>query len=416
VEGLRVTGRTSSFAMKGRVDDLPTIARRLGVAHLIEGSVRKAGVRVRITARLVEAAGGTQLWSQAFGGDLGDVFEVQERIARAVAAALEVRLLGSGRTEGRTRVPEAHDQYLLGISAFARGSNEGEVRAVAAFRRAVELDPGYAPAWARLATALYRASGDASQNPAVGFPAAEAAAEKAIALAPDLADGWAARAELRQAIRYDWAGARADYERARALEPGASATLFRYGSLLLALGRTAEAISALREATALDPLSAEVATDLAMAYLQDGQLARAEATAERALELSPEHARAARTLGFALLLQGQLPGAQRAFRRSSHGFFVLMGDAMVEHSLGHPAESERAVAGLLGWPEAENGAWQIAQVHAWRGEPDQAFEWLRAAVRLRDPGLDQLKGDPVLRPLHGDPRFAEVLRAVNLPG
>ena len=213
----------------------------------------------------------------------------------------------------------------------------------------MELDPGYAPAWAALARALYWvADQDARWDPKVEWPRAQAAAEKAIALAPDLADGYVARAQLRQTILMDWPGARADMERARALNPGFPTLLESYGVLLCTLGRLSEGVPALEQAAHLDPLSAEAATSLAIAYLGTGQLAsRPRPAAARALELSGEHARAARTLGFALLLQGRLPEARAAFHRSTNTLFVAMGDMMVDHWLGRAAESRRGLDRLL---------------------------------------------------------------------
>jgi serine/threonine-protein kinase len=416
VDGLKVIGRTSSFAMKGKNDDLRTIGQRLGAGHLLEGSVRKAGSKVRITAQLIEAAGGSHLWSQEFDGDLGDVFAVQEKIAHAVVAALKLKLLPGAGPEPRSVDPRAHDLYLQGRSYQARGSAPAYGDAVRALRQAVALDPGYAPAWAALASALYVAADqDSRWDYEVEWPRALAAADQAIALAPSLAEGYLARANLRLAVLRDWDGARADLERARALSPGAARVLSQYGVLMATLGRLPEATAALEQASLLDPLSADMASSLAIVQLGTGQLALAEASATRALGLAPEHGRAARTLGFALLLQGRLPEATAAFRRSTNQLFVSMGEAMVEHSLGHAAASRRALDGILRRPDVGRGSYQVAQIHAWRGEADQAFAWLERAVETRDAGLIYLKCDPVLARLRGDPRFAALLRKLKLP-
>ena len=416
VGGLRVTARTSSFAMKGKTGDLRAIARELNVGNLLEGSVRRSGTRVRITAQLVEAAAGTHLWSQEFDGDLGDTFAVQEKIANAVAAALKLKLLPTAQREPQSSKGEAHDMYLLGLTLLAKGSGDGYGRAVAALHKAIEIDPGYAQAWAALASALFAAADqDVRYSPKVNWPKAQAAADRAIALAPDLADGYAARAQLRQMFLMDWEGARADLERARALNPGAPRLLEEYAVLLTTLGRMPEAVPLLQRAALLDPLSAEVPTSLAIAYLGSGQLPLAAAAAAHALELEPEHGRAARTLGFALLLQGRLDEARTAFHRSSNDFFRAMGDAMVDHSLGRAAESQRALDSLLALPVVRKGSYQVAQIYAWRGEADRAFEWLGYAVEERDPGLTYLKRDPVMRALRGDPRYAALVRKLNLP-
>jgi serine/threonine-protein kinase len=418
VDGLRVIGRTSSFSMKGKSEDLRAIGEKLGAANLLEGSVRKSGARVRITAQLIEAQRGSHLWSQEFDLQLTDVFAAQDEIAKAVVAALKLKLLPSAAIAGqRTGNPEAHDQYLLGRHFLEQGSADGYGRAVQSLERAVALDPAYAPAWAALASASFRA---ADQDP-VGYdpkrymPGAQAAAEKAVALAPDFAEGYASRAGLRMSVAHDWAGARSDLERALSLSPADAQSLSAYALLLATLGKLPEAIAAQRKATASDPLSAESWTRLSGFYLGTGQLDLAEGAAKRALEISPEQGRAARNLGFAYLLSGRHADALVAFQRSSNELFRGMGVALGEYELGHQGASQAALDQILSQPYAASASYQIAQVYAWRGEADRAFEWLERAVRLRDAGLGYLKYDPFLRKVRGDPRYAALLQKMNLP-
>jgi len=418
VEGLRVIGRTSSFAMKGKNEDLRAIGQKLNAANLLEGSVRKAGSRVRITAQLIEAAGGSHLWSQEFDGELSDIFAVQEKIAHAVVAALKLKLLPAASQERRIANPEAHDQYLLGLAYMTRGSGDAYGRAVKALRRSVALDPGFAPAWALLSQAIFWEAdqGAAAWAAPVVEREALAAAEKAIALAPHLADGYHARGALRWVTLQDWAEARADLERARSLNPGSAAILLEHAALLATLGRMPEALAELQRAAELDPLSAEAQFVLGAVYLGTGQYGLAEAAATRALGISPEFGRAARTLGFALLLQQRFPEARAAFHRSSNPLFVVLGDALVEHSIGHAAESRRALEAMLAIPDVQQGGcYQLAQAHAWRGELDRAFEWLERAAAQHDGGITFLKYDPLLRNLRADPRFAALLRKLKLP-
>jgi serine/threonine-protein kinase len=416
VEGLRVIGRTSSFAMKGKNEDLRVIGQKLNAANLLEGSVRKAGSRVRITAQLIEAAGGSHLWSQEFDGELSDIFAVQEKIAHAVVAALKLKLLPEASHEPRTADAGAHDQYLLGLAFLARGSGDAYQRAVTALDRAVKLDPGYAPAWSALARARFWAADQSAEgNPGQDWPLALAAAEKAVALAPGRADGYYARGAMRESTLQDWAGARADLERARTLSPGNPGILTQYASLVAALGQLPEAIVLLREAAALDPLSGDIPSVLSTIYLGTGQLQLAEAAARSALEIAPEHGRAARNLGFALLLQGRLAEARAAFHRSSNAFFAAVGDVMVEHTLGHAATSQRALDGVLAVPYVRQGSYQVAQAYAWRGEAGRALEWIGNAIDEHDAGLNYLSYDPFFRPLRGDPRFVALLRKLKLP-
>jgi TolB-like protein len=422
VDGLRVIGRTSSFSLKGKNEDLRSIGQKLDVANLLEGSVRKSGTRVRITAQLVTTSNGSHVWSQEFDRELNDVFAVQEEIANAVVTALTPKLMSAPAQrasidEQRTANPEAHDQYLLGRHFYARGSGDGFVRAVKALEKAVALDPNYSAAWSALSLAQFWASDQEPlrNDPSKGFPRARFAAERAIALAPRMAEGWAARGSLRTTVDEDWTGARADLERALALSPGSVDVRIAYGWLLAALGDPKEAIAVMQKATALDPLSAASWMEISSFYLGTGDLDEAIAAAQRALELSPEHGRAARNLGFAFLLSGRYPEARAAFERSSNELFRRMGEAMVEHSLGHATESQRTLASLLAMRTAAQAAYQIAQVYAWRGEADEAFRWLDRAAEHHDAGLAYLKYDPLLREIRGDPRYAALLQKLKLP-
>lgn len=419
VDGLRVIGRTSSFSLKGKNEDLRSIGQQLEVNNLLEGSVRKAGARVRITAQLVSAANGSHIWSQEFDRDLTDVFAVQEEIAKSVVAALTPKLLAvqPAAAGERTTNAEAHDQYLLGRHFYARGSGDGFVRAVNALEKAVALDSAYAAAWSALSLAQFWASDQnpLQNEPKQGFARARFAADRAIALAPNMAEGWAARGSLRTTVDQDWAGARGDLERALALSPGSVDVRIAYGWLLAATGDLQRAIEVMRKATSLDPLSAASWMEISSFYLGTGDLDHATAAAQRALELSPEHGRAARNLGFALLLANRLADARAAFDRSSNALFRRMGEALVEHSLGHAAESKRALDTMLSSPTAVRASYQIAQVYAWRGEPDRAFEWLDTASEHHDAGIAYLKYDPLLRAIRDDPRYVPLLDKLHLP-
>ncbi|HET8732445.1 MAG TPA: hypothetical protein VFM45_01610, partial [Anaeromyxobacteraceae bacterium] len=277
VPGLRVIGRTSSFALKGTADDLRSIGKRLGASNLLEGSVRKSGTRVRITAQLIETTNGSHLWSQEFDRQLDDVFAVQEEIARAVVSALKVKLLPRQAEVARAADPRAHDQYLLGVAYLARGSWSSYERAVKALRQAVAIDPGYASAWAALSMALFWHGDQAPDgNPATEWAESLAAAEKAIALAPDGADGWRARGLVREGALQDWQGALSDLERARTLAPQNPLVLSLYATLLAALGQLSAAIPLFQEAAGLDPLAPDIYANLSSAYLGTGQLPLAE--------------------------------------------------------------------------------------------------------------------------------------------
>jgi TolB-like protein/Tfp pilus assembly protein PilF len=419
VPGLHVAGRTSSFSFKGKNDDLRTIGQKLNVGTVLEGSVRRVGDRLRITTQLINASDGYHLWSESYDRKLTDVFAVQDEIARSVVAALKVTLLpGAGAPlERPATTPEAYAQFLLGRHLVVRGSPEGYKLGLAAFRKAVELDPKYAPAWAGVAKATFwdaDAAGWYFSSRQKDLARALAAADKAIELGPNLSEGYEARGFLRQTKTTDWSGAQADFARALELSPGNAEALVHQGELLATLGRLPEGLAALRRAVELDPLSPTARWMLALLHLGSGHLEEARTTAGRALELFPEHAHAARTLGFALLLEGRLDESRAAFQRSSIPAFGAMGTALVEHARGHPRESQQALDHIVAtWPQ--DMTYQIAEIYAFRGEPDRAFEWLDRALSLQDAGMRYLKHDPLVCNLRGDPRYAALLTKLNLP-
>ena len=417
VPQLQVVARTSSFSFKDRKVDIATIARALGVAHVLEGSVRKSGDRLRVTAQLVRASDSTHLWSQAYDRTLADVFALQEEISREIVAALKVELLPEQHLAStqHTSDTEAYEEYLRGMEANRRTGQDASRRALAAFEHAVALDPGYANAYAALARA-YNVAADYAATPAqraARIRHAFAAAEQAIARAPGLAAGYSARGMLRNAIDWDWEGAASDFERALALDPNDPATLTAYAHVLFFGGRRAEAIAMLRRAAAMDPLSAGIWFNLGVALVHDGQVAASREALQRASDLSPEADWAEFYLGLLALEEGDTAGALEHFRRAPDAY-RLAGTAMLEHTRGDEAASQAALDALR-QRYAVGFAYQIAQVHAWRGEADQAFAWLQRAHEVRDYGLTRLREDRILARLQDDPRFSAVVEEIGFP-
>ena len=420
IPGLHVAGRTSSFAFKGKNEDLRSIGQKLNVATLLEGSVQKAGERVRITMQLINAADGYHLWSESYDRKLIDVFAVQDEIAQAVVAALKLKLLpGQAPTtrDRRTSNLKAFNEYLLGREFFHRNNVDGFRRAKEAFERAVALDPGYAAAWAGLAMATFWVADSGESQAAIkeGQDGAVAAAEKAIGLAPDLPDGYLARGFVRLPIQWDFEGSRADLERALALKPDDPDALNNYAMLIgRGLGRFAEGIAAARRATELDPLNARLWFTLGSLLSISGQLGPGRQALTRSLEISPDQSFTPFALGLTYLLEGKPAAAKDIFPRSSNEIFRLTGAALAEHDLGHFPESQRALDAMIA-RHGHGAAYQIAEVYAWRNETDRALEWLERAHAQRDGGLVLLKFDPLLRNLRGDPRYKALLKKMNLP-
>jgi TolB-like protein/tetratricopeptide (TPR) repeat protein len=421
LDGLRVIGRTSSFSFKGQNKDLRAIGDTLGVANLLEGSVRSSGRRIRITVQLVEATGGSHLWSQTYDRDMTDIFAVQEEVATAVANALKLKLVedrGTGSKERRTTAPEVVNQYLLG-KQFARRSSgsasaEDNQNAIQAYEKALSLDPSYAPAWAALALARMDRANDYSASVIEWTTTSDRAleaAEKSVALDPALADAYHARGRIRTVYKWDWSGARADLERGLAINPGHAALLTAYGHLLYFVGRLPEAVAVVQKSAQLDPLDPLTWWSLGVKRLVNGEPELSRGAFRRTLEIAPDHQDALAWIGVAALLEGKPASALESFRRCPK-WRRLTGTAIAEHSLGHSHESQEALADLIEMPFV---SYQVAEVHAWRGERDKALDWLERAYAERDGGLLGMIYDPLVRSLHKEPRYKALLRKMNLP-
>jgi TolB-like protein/tetratricopeptide (TPR) repeat protein len=420
--GLRVAGRTSAATFRESRLDLKTIGRELGVGAVLEGSVRTDGDQVRVSAQLVDVRQGYQLWTRTFDRKLTDVFAVQDEIADAVAGALEVKLLGepASRTRARrTAIPEVYAEFLRGRKLDREDSGESARLAVATYERALALDPGYAPAWAALASAVFWGYANYGDDP-VALEAARAramaAADRAVALAPDLADGYAARGFLHASFTWNWAAARADLEKALALSPGSAEFHLRLGRHVLApVGRLEDARAELLLATRLDPLSPSAWSGLAAVQLALDDLRQARRAALRSLELLPRQDFAATYLAAVELLEGRPSQALEVTDLCSEELFRLQLRALALHALGRTREAQEALESLEE-DHAADGAFQVATVHAWFGDRERAFAWLERAYQARDGGLMDLRLEPLLAPLRGDPRYPALLRRLGLSG
>jgi TolB-like protein/class 3 adenylate cyclase/Tfp pilus assembly protein PilF len=428
IRGIRVASRTSAFSFKDMKVDIPTVAQKLNVATILEGSVRKAGNRVRITAQLVQVATDSHLWSETYDRALEDIFAVQDDIAQAVVKELRNALLGreedpSGDTRvqkevaaalrGRSDNTEAYERYLHGLFFVDRWTREDEAKAAAYFRQAVELDPEYALAWAGLSGAYAYEATNNWTPVAVGFEQARRAAERALELEPDLAEGHEALAWIRMYYDWDWKGADASFRRALELAPG-NAEVMRGAAILAAnLGRQQEAIGILRQVVAHDPLSVATHRYLGREYFRVGLLDEAEVALKKALELHPQSGFAHFWLGLVHLAQGRLAEAVAAMRLEGQDAFRLQGLALVQHAQRHAAESDATLHELID-KYAQVQPYLIAVAYAYCGEVDGAFEWLERAYAQHDPGLTQVKPQPLLRNLHADPRWQPFLDKMGL--
>jgi TolB-like protein/Tfp pilus assembly protein PilF len=413
VPDLRVPARTSSFFFKGKAGDIASIAQKLRVAHVLEGSVRKAGNTMRVTAQLIRADNGYHVWSETYDRELKDVFKVQDEIAGAVVTALRLKLAPGQRvpTSHRTSVFEAYDHYLLGRQFYERGNPDGYRRAIEAYRKAIALDPRYAAAYVELAMSEYFAADELGEM--AGKQRALAAAEKAIELAPEEAIGYSARGYLRDRVNWDWIGAQADMEKALAIDSGDAETQVAYALVLENFGRLPEAIAAAQKSTELDPLSSGAWTRLGSLLIRNRQFVAAQEALRRALEIQPESSHALMYLAELQLAEGKAIEALAKFREVDNEGFRLWGIAMAEHTLGHATESQQALDELIA-KHTRGYSYEIAQVYAWCGEKDKAFEWLQRSYQQREGDLVYIKDDELLAPLGGDPRYKAFLRKMNL--
>jgi len=412
---LRVIGRTSSFQFKGRNEDLRVIGEKLNVAHILEGSVRKSGEKVRITAQLIRAADGSHLWSETYDRTLDDIFVVQDDIAGEVVKALKLTLLGTAlTTRSKPQDSEAYNLALQGRFFLDRSGREDLERSVDYFRQSRERDTDYAPAWAGLSQAYARQADNAFVPVADGYRQAREAAEKALALDPQLVDAHLAMGWIHTTYDWDWAAADTSYRRALDLEPGNAQALRHASRQALAVGRSNEAIDLANKAIERDPLRPNSYSNLGLALLGVNRDTEAEAAYRKALELAPGGAGRHYNIGQALLLQGKTDAALQEMQQETEDAWRLSGLPLAFHALGRRGESDAALAALKG-KYAGGAAYQIAEVHAFRGEADLAFEWLERAHDQRDGGLADIKGDRFLRGLIGDPRYKAFLRKLKLP-
>ncbi|HEY6572758.1 MAG TPA: tetratricopeptide repeat protein, partial [Candidatus Eisenbacteria bacterium] len=428
IRTLRVASRTSSFQFKGKSEDLAVIGAKLNVATLLEGGVRKSGNRIRISVRLVKVADGYQLWSETYDRMLDDIFAVQDDIAQSVLKALRTALLGTdaegtadaevraeiaAAAKGRGASGEAHRLFLQGRHFVDRGSRDYTVKGIEYLRRAVEIDPTHALAWSELARAHMNEVNGAWTPIEEGMARCRAAVEQALALEPDLAEALARRGSIKKNWDWDWRGAEADYRRALELAPGSAVVLDGAGVLAESLGRLDEAISLMRRAVEKDPLSAAGYSNIGVTYHAAGMLAEAEDATRKAIELAPQRVVIHSSLALILLDQGRAEEALQEALREPEETFRLWALAVVHHAAGRSRESDEALDALIA-SYADDWAYQVAEACAARGQTEEAYRWLDRAYAQRDPGLSYLKPDPLLRPLHADPRWPVLLAKVGL--
>jgi serine/threonine-protein kinase len=382
----------------------------------LDGAVRKQGDRVRIVGELVNAADGIQLWTQTFDRELRDIFAVQEEIAKAVAESLKVTLLGSQdrpAQRGASSNAEAHNAYLQGHFYLLRRNVEDFRKAIAYYDQAIQLDPSYALAYAERAEAWVFLGDLTGQRP-TAYPKARSDAEKAVAIAPALAEARAALGFVRCLVDWKFAEGLTELKRAKELSPANPTANDLLARIIVYLGRFDEAERQARQAVELDPLSTVTQGNLGRVLFYVGKLDEADAVARKAAELQPTGASTHRWQVLIAAQRGDGEAALREAQLEPDAGFRRFELAIAHYVRGDRPAADAALADLIA-NSREGFAYQIAEVYALRGEKDKAFEWLQMSFDDRDAGMLGLLVDPLLRGLRDDPRYKNFLAKLGLP-
>jgi len=415
IPGLTVIGRTSSFAFKGKNEDLRKIGTELNAAYVLEGSVRNSGDQVRITAQLINTKTGAHEWSETYDRPIGDVLKMQDAIAAAVVRELQLTVAERDLLARSTvKNSQAYDLVLRGRHAADRFDKEGYDAAAALFQQALDQDPTSADAAAELAFIDYLQGTDEILAPAVAFERARRAATTALKLDPSNPRAHYVLGKIHMVYDWDWAAAAEEFQQVAKLAPGSPDASNGRARLSMALGQWDEALRHIQAALAQDPFELGSFEALAWVEMRRGHLAEAEAAMRRVLAIRPNYGWAHYYLGLVLLARGERDAALMVVQQEGTDQAKRQGLAMVYYALDRNADSDSTIAGMV-QTDAEVNAFGIAEAYAARAEPDKAMQWLERAYVQRDSAMFYVKGDPPLKVLEGDPRYKAFLKKMNLP-
>jgi len=414
VSEFKVVARTSSFAFKGRNEDLRQIGAVLGVANVLEGSVRRAGNRVRITAQLIETENGYHRWSKTYDHEMQDIFVIQDAIAEAVADALKQRLLEPLRPS-HTTGPDNYALYLRALHFLNSGELASSKRSLALFRQVVEQDPGYAPGWAGVANACFVLWGylDIDTDPDQVLALAKEATEKAVAIDDRSADAHICRAHYAVTFDHDWAQAVASLRQARQLAPGTARGWLETGYLQRSMGHLETSVACFRKTLVLDPLNFRALSLLVISLIGLDRYDEALAVTDQALDLNPNCSIMHMQRGVICFLTGRIDAGVEEMRLEPPSFWHEYSAVLALIAQQRIPEAERAFEVLIE-TEALGGAFQMAEICCLLDDIDGAFGWLEQAFTERDSGLTQLFTSTQLRALYDDPRWAKLVERRGL--
>jgi TolB-like protein len=415
IPGIRVIGRTSSFQFKDKTEDLRKIGKTLDVAYILEGSVRKSGKRIRVTAQLIDTHDGSHVWSGSYDEAWGDVLKVQDKITSGLARALQVTI-GADHVH-LDPIPvnlAGYDLYLRGRHAYDRFDKEGFETAAAYFQQAINLDPSSIRAAEWLAMVNESTAEWAFVPPREGYERTRASVHRAITLNPRSGIGHSILSVVNTIYDWDWSSAAAEAKLALDLAPHNALVLANASTLSAALGELDETARLTTEALALDPLNAGWHQVLGYIYYRTGRLTEAEAEMRKTLQISPTYVTGHYSLGLVLLDEGKLAQALAEIQQESADGNRDAALSMVYHSMRRRSESDAATTRLVE-ESADNAAYEVAVVYAYRGEIDKAFSWLDRAYSQKDVELYWIKHTPGLKNLYSDPRYKVFLHKMKLP-
>jgi len=414
LEGLRVVARTSSFSFKGKNTEVAEIGQKLGVANVLEGSLRREGNRVRISAQLINARDGFHIWSDTYERELQGVFTVQDEITRSIVDALKVKLAvaPSSRAPENT---EAYDLYLQGRYVSNKSDEENLRKSLVLFRRALDMDPNFARAWTGIAKAwLWLA--DAYVRPLEAYPKAKEAALRALALDERDAEAHCYLGETKRILDRDLPGEEKELKRALEIDPNSAPAHLFLALLKTALGELAEGVKEIQEAERLDPLAPVICSFAVGIYLAADRLDDAIKAGKRIAQIDPNYVYVQPDLATAYREKGDFQKAIELYEKAqATTHFPSVGLAITYAKMGRPEDARRILEQLIEKSRHQYVAADlIATVYAALGEKDEAFRWLDRAFDEHSASMVSFTSHPEFRPLRSDPRFADLLRRIGI--
>ncbi len=413
---LRVSARTSSFQFKGKDEDMRVIGQKLNVRSILEGSVRKEKSRLRITVQLINASDGYHIWSETYDRDISDIFAVQEEIGRSVAEALKVSLLqaSSATNRSQSKNVEAYKAFLQARYFSERRSQEDMEKSVRYYETALKLNPEDARSWAGLAEAHTHQADTGFVGIQEGYGKARNEVERALRLDPNLAKAHQVMGWIKMTHDWDYTGAEASFRRALMLEPGDATTIWEIGALMTDVGKYKEALDFNQRSVEMDPLSPSVYLFRGSLQYIIGKYDDAISSFQKAIELNPDFPVARAYMCEAYLMNNQPDLALQAAQEETQVEWKRVALALAYWKLGKSQEADGTLQELIakdGW----SFAYQVAEIYAYRGEADKAFDWLERAYAQRDSGVSGMKGDPLMRKITSDQRYLDFVKKVGLP-